>query len=79
MYRLFVPTDITVVSPCICLLQSCAGPALRLSAPVQVDALCAVWISHKHADHMLGLLGILKARSANTPPLLVSICFCSLP
>jgi len=41
---------------------------------VQVDALGAVWVSHKHADHMLGLPGILSARSANQPPLLVSCC-----
>lgn len=39
---------------------------------VQVDGLCAVWVSHKHADHMLGLPGILSARSASAPPLLVS-------
>lgn len=30
-----------------------------------------VWVSHKHADHMLGLSGILAARSASQPPLLV--------
>ena len=40
---------------------------------VQVDRLCAVWVSHKHADHMLGLPGILAARSADQPPLLASL------
>ena len=30
-----------------------------------------VWVSHKHADHMLGLSGILAARSASQLPLLV--------
>ena len=34
---------------------------------MQVDRLNAVWVSHKHADHMLGLPGILKARSASQP------------
>lgn len=38
---------------------------------VQVDNLAFIWISHKHADHMLGLAGILAARSATTPPLQV--------
>ncbi len=37
-----------------------------------MDRLCAVWVSHKHADHMLGLPGILSARSADQPPLLAS-------
>lgn len=31
-----------------------------------------MWISHKHADHMLGLPGILHACTAAKPPLLVS-------
>ena len=39
---------------------------------LQVDSLAFVWISHKHADHMLGLPGILHARTAAKPPLLVS-------
>ena len=38
---------------------------------MQVDRLDAVWVSHKHADHMLGLPGILMARSASQQPLLV--------
>ncbi|CAL5221692.1 g3928 [Coccomyxa viridis] len=51
------------------------GQLVRHYGPVaaqqQVDRLCAVWVSHKHADHMLGLPGILSARSADQPPLLV--------
>lgn len=39
---------------------------------LQVDRLAAVFLSHKHADHMLGLPGILRARSSAAPPLLVS-------
>ena len=38
---------------------------------VQVSSLALVWISHKHADHMLGLPAILAARHASTPPLQV--------
>lgn len=38
----------------------------------QVSGLAAVWLSHKHADHILGLLGILLARAPHDPPLLVS-------
>ena len=38
---------------------------------MQVDRLESVWVSHKHADHMLGLPGILMARSARQLPLLV--------
>jgi len=38
---------------------------------VQVNSLALVWISHKHADHMLGLPAILAARHTSSPPLLV--------
>ncbi|KAK9814930.1 hypothetical protein WJX73_002299 [Symbiochloris irregularis] len=37
----------------------------------KVEQLACVWISHKHADHMLGLGGILSARSHCATPLLV--------
>jgi metal-dependent hydrolase (beta-lactamase superfamily II) len=37
----------------------------------QVSGLAAVWVSHKHADHCLGLLGILQARAPYDQPLLV--------
>ena len=47
-----------------------SGEVLHLC--LQVDSLAFLWISHKHADHMLGLPGILAARSAARPPLLVS-------
>lgn len=40
---------------------------------VQVSRLCAVWVSHKHADHMLGLPALLQARSDSDRPLLVSV------
>ena len=43
----------------------------------QVDNLALVWISHKHADHMLGLPGILAARQARKPPLMVSVLVCT--
>ena len=39
---------------------------------MQVAALQALWISHKHADHMLGVQGMLEARPPNAP-LLVSL------
>lgn len=32
-----------------------------------VNDLEAIWISHKHADHMLGILSIVKHRTASTP------------
>lgn len=40
---------------------------------MQVNQLKVVWVSHKHADHMMGLAGILHARHPSTPPLLVCI------
>ena len=39
---------------------------------LQVAELAAVWVSHRHADHMAGLPGILAARSSSKTPLLVS-------
>ena len=36
-----------------------------------MSGLCAVWVSHKHADHMLGLPAILQARAPGDEPLLV--------
>lgn len=41
------------------------------AAAAQVAALAAVWISHRHADHMLGLPAVLVARPPHAPPLLV--------
>eukprot|EP00850_Spirogloea_muscicola_P018151 SM000163S02319 [mRNA] locus=s163:142573:147370:- [translate_table: standard] len=35
------------------------------------NALPAVWLSHKHADHCLGLLQILHSRASDSPPLLI--------
>ena len=32
-----------------------------------VNDLEVIWISHKHADHMLGILSIVKHRTASTP------------
>ncbi|KAF5840784.1 beta-lactamase-like protein [Dunaliella salina] len=46
----------------------CLGPE---AARQQVAALRCVWVSHKHADHALGLSGLLAARPASAPPLLV--------
>ena len=40
-------------------------------AVAQVAALAAVWVSHRHADHMLGLPALLAARPPSAPPLLV--------
>jgi ribonuclease BN (tRNA processing enzyme) len=38
---------------------------------LQVAALAAVWVSHKHADHLLGLPALLAARSWQAPPLII--------
>ena len=54
--------------PSFFLFYSCA----YVGFPMQVDNLAFVWVSHKHADHMLGLAGILAARSSTAPPLLVT-------
>jgi ribonuclease BN (tRNA processing enzyme) len=47
----------------------------RRRAARELAALAAVWVSHKHADHMLGLPALLAARAAaagrRAPPLLV--------
>ncbi len=45
--------------PCVC-------------ARVQVAALRCVWVSHRHADHCLGLAGLLAARPGGAEPLLVA-------
>eukprot|EP01018_Ginkgo_biloba_P007858 Gb_33261 [translate_table: standard] len=36
-----------------------------------IDSLQCVWISHKHADHVLGTVSIIAARSKTSPGLLV--------
>lgn len=51
-------------------------PALRTqmgrdAAQACVNALAAVWISHKHGDHCLGLPAIIARRSPQRPPLTV--------
>lgn len=38
---------------------------------LQLAALAAVWVSHKHADHLLGLPALLAARSRQAPLLIV--------
>ena len=43
----------------------------RQGAQEVVAALAAVWVSHKHADHLLGLPALLAARPRQAPPLLV--------
>ena len=50
-------------------LVRCYGGAS--AAASQVAALAAVWLSHRHADHMLGLPALLAARALAAPPLLV--------
>lgn len=42
---------------------------------LQVNRLAAVFLSHKHADHILGLPKILDCRDQHAPPLLVG-CPC---
>lgn len=49
-------------------LVRCYGPA---GAAAQVASLAAVWVSHRHADHMLGLPALLAARPPSAPPLLI--------
>lgn len=34
-------------------------------------SLSLLWLSHKHADHVLGAVGVLEARPVGAPPLLV--------
>lgn len=41
----------------------------KARAQMCVNSLAAVWISHKHADHCLGLPCIIAARSPQRPPL----------
>lgn len=50
-------------------LVRCYGGAAAAAA--QVAALAAVWLSHRHADHMLGLPALLAARALAAPPLVV--------
>lgn len=50
------------------------GPASAASpapAYVQVARLQCVWLSHKHADHVLGLPQLLSNRPPTAQPLLV--------
>ena len=41
------------------------------AAAAQAAALAAVLISHKHADHVLGVPALLAARPRDAPPLVV--------
>ena len=38
--------------------------------------LAAVWISHRHADHMMGLQGLLEARGSSVPLLVSTAVMC---
>ena len=58
-----------------CTRSKSKHPAPVRMAAVQVEELQALWISHKHADHMLGVQGILEARHVGQP-LLVSTLSC---
>jgi Beta-lactamase superfamily domain len=53
---------------CLAQLTRAYGAA---GAAGQVAALAAVWLSHRHADHMLGLPALLATRLPSAPPLLV--------
>jgi ribonuclease Z len=41
------------------------------TAMQQAAALRCVWVSHRHADHCMGLAGLLAARPPTAPALLV--------
>ena len=64
---------------CACVLLDCGEgtvPALQRAlgaraAQLAVASLSCCFISHKHADHCLGLPSVLQARPARLPPLLV--------
>ena len=52
-------------------------PALHANGRVlQVQMLAAVWISHRHADHMMGLQGLLEARGSSVPLLVSTAVMC---
>ena len=55
-----------------------AWQALQLSlgphkAQATIERLAAVFVSHRHADHCLGLPAVLQARPARMPPLLLVV------
>lgn len=43
------------------------------AAQACVDALAAVWVSHKHGDHCLGLPAVIARRSPQRPPLTAAL------
>jgi ribonuclease Z len=55
--------------------EGVAGAITRYLGPdvgaAAVAGLRAVWISHHHPDHMLGVPGLLAARPKGSPPLAV--------
>ena len=54
-------------------LQCFAGQQQQPTWQDRVAGLCAVWVSHMHADHHTGLLSLLWERwAAGAPPLLVA-------